>query len=120
MVELALILPFLMLILFGIMQWGLIFNAYITVRHAAQVTARTLSLPVTNAASPTSIAIQAIAPLNPANLVQPITTNGATVGGSAAVQVRLTYRFPVILRFVVPGASSGTLVLNAQAIARKE
>ncbi len=119
MVEMALILPLLMLILFGIMQWGLIFNGYITLRHGAQVTARTLSL-AGSSNTPTVIAQQAIAPLDPAQLVTPVTTNSTFVGGSPAIQVSLTYHYPVVLKFVVPNATSGILDLTAQATARKE
>ena len=116
----ALILPLLILILFGIMQWGLIMNGYITVRHAAQVTARTLSLAGSTTNSATSIATQAIAPLDPTKLATPTVNSNMTVGGVAAVQVNLTYHFPVILQFVVPNVSGGVLDLKAQAVARKE
>lgn len=119
MVEMALILPLLMLILFGIMQWGMIFNGYVTLRHGAQVTARTLSLAGTTN-SPTSIAQQAIAPLDPTKLVTPVVTNSLTVGGSSAIKVNLTYHYPVVLKFVVPNSSGGILDLKAQATARKE
>jgi len=44
LVEFALAAPLLFLLLLGIIQYGLIFSASLTLRHAAQVSSRTLSL----------------------------------------------------------------------------
>jgi Flp pilus assembly protein TadG len=44
LVEFALVVPLLALLLFAIIQYGFIFNAYMNVRHAAFVTARSVAL----------------------------------------------------------------------------
>ncbi len=43
-VELALVLPILIMILFGIFQFGLVFNSYLAVTHAAREGARLASV----------------------------------------------------------------------------
>lgn len=121
LVEFALVIPLLALLLFAIIQYGLIFNSYVTLRHAAQVTSRTLSLGSTTTNSPDSIASSALmAPLLSANLQKPIGVNtNVTVGGVGAVQVTLTYDMPLIISFVVPSATGGKLTLTAVALDRK-
>jgi Flp pilus assembly protein TadG len=123
MVEFALVLPLLALMLFGIIQYGFIFNAYMTLRHSAHQVARTLSLPSADmsVANAQTIACSNIAPmLQCANLATPQVTN-ITVGGVGAVRVNLSYDLPLIIRFVVPNANeNGVLTIQAAATYRKE
>jgi Flp pilus assembly protein TadG len=49
-VEMALVLPLLFLLLFGIIEFGFIFNRFITVTHAAREGARVYALPGKSAA----------------------------------------------------------------------
>ena len=44
LVEFALVLPLLILLLFGIIDFGRIFNAYLTIDHAGRDAARTASI----------------------------------------------------------------------------
>lgn len=123
LVEFALVLPLLALMLFGIIQYGFIFNAYMTLRHSAHQVARTLSLPNADisALNAQTIACSNIVPmLQCANLGTPQVTSNATVGGTGAVRVELTYNLPLIIKFVVPNATNDTLTIRAAATYRKE
>ncbi|NQU12162.1 pilus assembly protein [bacterium] len=122
MVEFALLLPFLALLLFAIIQYGFIFSAYITLRHGAQVTSRTMALPGASINNLSAVACTAITPmLNCANLqsaqLTPIAI-GASATTTNAVRVTLTYNLPLIIRFVVPGATGNNLTLTAVAVDR--
>jgi Flp pilus assembly protein TadG len=118
MVEFAMTLPLLALLLFGIIQYGFIFNAYMTLRHGMHVAARSIALPgVTN--SPKDIVCGAIQPmLDCSNLGTPTVTSN-TVGAISAVQVSGSYGLPLIFRFVVPGANGNTLTITASATYRR-
>ncbi len=120
LVEFALIIPLLALVLFAIIQYALIFNVFMTLRHAAQVTSRTLALASTSTNTPTDIAKSALMPpLDPTNLVTPVGVDtNVTVGSAPGVQVTLTYNMPLIIQFVVPNATGNTLTLTAVAVDR--
>lgn len=119
LVEFALAAPLLFLVLLAIIQYGLIFNASLTLRHGAQVTSRSLALAgsVTNDAA--SIACQAIRPMLDCARLQPPLVRETNVNGNAAMSVQLTYRLPLIIPFVVPGSTGGQLTLTASAVDRK-
>jgi Flp pilus assembly protein TadG len=120
LVEFAIALPLLATMLFAIIQWGFLFNGYMTLRHAANVTARSIALAngaVTNA---TSIANAALGPmLSPASLTS-VSVSNATVSTAAdSYSVKLTYTMDLFFPFVVPGTTSGTKTLTAGAVYRK-
>ena len=119
--EFAVCVPLLAVLLFGIIQYGFIFSAYMTLRHAASVTARTISLAGadTSSSNVTALARAAITPaLNPNNL-QSAAMTATNMNGVDAYSVTLTYSQPLIIRFVVPGQSSGNLQLTTQATYRR-
>ena len=105
--EFALMLPILLLVLFGIVQLGIVFNHYITVADASRAGARK-AVVSQQAANPTAAA---------QNAVKASATNldasklGATVSSSwadgADVTVTVTYPYSVSLLGVV--VKSGTL-----------
>jgi Flp pilus assembly protein TadG len=123
LMEFALALPLLALLLFGIIQYGFIFSAYMSLRHGAHVTARTLSMAGSTftSSNATVIARSAIAPmLDASNLVSPVTVSSPNVGGTTnTVRVAMTYNLPLVVPFVVPGSSGGVLRLNAEATYRR-
>src|SRR5204863_1435401 len=83
LVEFALALPLLALLLFGIIQYGFIFSAYLTLRNASAVAARhaVLTNPAPTQTEIQNVAKGAIQPvLSPAHLDTPSITS-ATVGG---------------------------------------
>ena len=122
LIEFAMVVPLLAILLFGIIQYGFIFSAYMTLRHSAHQTARTLSLPNsdTNAANAYLIASRAITPLTSANLGTPTVSVATVSKANDSISVQLSYGLPLIIRYVVPNAVGNTLTLTAQATYRTE
>jgi Flp pilus assembly protein TadG len=126
LVEFALVLLPLALILFGICQYGLIYDANMTIRNATVAAARYAVLSVTNA--PTIVQIQSFAkqvvtadPFLKTNYVAAVNVNtNVTVGGvNGATSVQIQYNLPLIIPWVVPGMSAGSSVsLSATTIMR--
>ena len=124
-IEFALTLPLLALLLLGIIQYGFIFAAYMTLRNASAVAARhaVLNSPTPSATEVQNVAIAAIQPmLNPANLQPPpsVTQTTLVVNGTSvtATNVTLTYDLPLIIRYLVVGQSAGKYTLRATTIMR--
>ena len=117
MVEFALVLPLLALVLFGIIQYGLILSATQSVKFASGVGAR---YAVTGSSHPSNAAVQtvtlnALSPtLSAANATVIVTTNASLGGISGATSVQVQYTMPLIIPFVVPGKTNGSsLFLSA-------
>jgi Flp pilus assembly protein TadG len=119
LMEFALALPLLALILFGIIQWGLILNASLYLRHGMHVGARSAAILGTSDQDRIrSIVCTNITPiLNPARLGT-VTAVSNTVNGVNAVQVSGSYGLPLIINFVVPGQVGNTYTLFASATYR--
>ena len=124
MVEFAMTLPLLALLLFGIIQYGFIFGAYVTVRNASSVGARyaTLSSPTPTIPQIQAVARGALSPMLKSNAsASTVNVNpNATVGGvSGAKSVQIIYPLPLIIPFVVPGKVNGdSVTISATAIMR--
>jgi hypothetical protein len=119
LVEFALAFPILAIVLLAIIQYGFIFSALQTLRHGAQITSRTLSLPGGGGTNAQAIACTSISPLLDCAKLQPVVIANTTVGGNPAVQVTLQYDLPLIIKFVVPNATGNNLRLTAVAVDRK-
>jgi Flp pilus assembly protein TadG len=108
MVEFALVLPLLLMILFGIIQFGIAYNNYLTVTDAARVGARKAAVSRTSP-DPAGAAVQAAkssAPDLDQSLLGVSVNTGSWSPGSP-VAVRVTYPYSIkILGIVV---KSGTL-----------
>jgi Flp pilus assembly protein TadG len=119
-VEFALVLPLLVLLLFSIIQYGFIFSASITLRHAANATARSLALAGASTNNATAVAAQFIKPSLDTTKLAPAVVNMATISTvNDAITVQLTYNLPLIVSFAVPGSSGGKLALKSQGTYRK-
>jgi Flp pilus assembly protein TadG len=125
LVEFALTLPLLALLIFGIIQYGFIFAAYMTLRNASMMAARRaiLSNPTPTQTDVQNTAIAAIQPmLNPVYLVtNSVSSTTVIVNGTSvtATNVTLVYNLPLIVPFVVPGKTAGgSLKLTATSIMR--
>jgi Flp pilus assembly protein TadG len=95
-VEFALLLPILLTILLGIMEFGLAFNAQITITNAAREGARALSIGGTT--TPFAAVSAASAALTPAVTqaelsISPSTCTAATAGQIATVKITYPYKF---------------------------
>lgn len=114
MVEFAIILPVVLLLVFGVIQFGMVFSAYISLRNASSVAARYAALangaddPLTNAKR-TQISNVAIGALNgilntSASYLDTPVVADETVAGRNARSVTLTYHYPAL--FPLPGLSN--------------
>ncbi len=87
MVEMALALPILLLVLTGILTFGLAFNNYILLTEATSIGARTLAISrgaTTDPCATASAAVIAAAPLlTPANLSFSFVLNGSSYTGTS-------------------------------------
>lgn len=122
MLEGAIVMPVLIAILFGIIQWSLILGANLAARNASAMGARLAGL--TNATEDdvkTSI-INSIAPIvaiDADNIIIEDPYDDVDGGVAGAVRVEVTFEMPVILPFVVPGASEeGTINITSATIMR--
>lgn len=106
MTEFAIILPLLVVLLFGIIQFGILFNNYVTLTDAVRAGARQAAVS-RNDANPTGAATTAVrnsaADLNQANLA--VTVNSPWQAGTD-VTVTATYPWSVsLLGWVVSGGT---------------
>ncbi len=120
MVETAVTLPLFVLVLFGLIQWGLILSGELTLRNAAAVAARSMIVGTT---PPTSTEVEAIARAAMRPMLDP-DTNSTTIvsdpdytsgGLSGAKRVQISHSYPLLFSFVVPG-SGANFTMNAEAI----
>ncbi|MCB0344304.1 MAG: pilus assembly protein [Bdellovibrionales bacterium] len=120
MVETAITLPLFVLILFGLIQWGMILAGELTLRNAAAVAARSM---IVGSTPPTSTQVEATAKaamrplLDPDNNTTSVVSDpDYTSGGlSGAKRVQISHSYPLLFSFVVPG-SAGTFTMNAEAV----
>lgn len=111
-VEFALVLPILVLLIFGMVQFSLAFNAYVTVNHAAREAARMAAVGQFSAS-----AVKARAyPLDPAkvSVAGPTLVTDASLGDYYTVSVS----YPVEIK--IPLWKTKALTLSSTAIMRKE
>lgn len=127
LIEAAIVFPIVMFLLFGIIQWGLIFCAQITVTNAAATGGRLVAgqnsevTPTVTEGQIISAAQDAVDPfLVPANLNVQVTPSPlpSLGGGINTVTITCTYQYPLLLRYVVPGQSNGFLEITSTTTAR--
>ena len=109
-VELALVLPFLLLIVSGIVDFGRAYNTQITLTHAAREAARVWALGGTAAATTT-------AAQDAAGRLSNVTTTTTTCTFGAATTVTVTADFSYITPFIADLAP-GTVSMSAEGVMR--
>ena len=123
-IEFAFVALLLFVLLFGIIQWGFIFAANITLRNATVVGARYATLQLNP--KPTTSQIQittqgAASPMLQSNKVIVTVLDAPVSVNTSGVSVRATYDLKLILPYAVPGKSSGgTLTLSAETIMARQ
>jgi Flp pilus assembly protein TadG len=111
-VEFVLVLPFLLVLFFGMVDFGLAYNAKVTLTHAAREGVRTLALKKDTELAKQHTKDAAVGVVNPANITfAPLTV--CSTGSKATLTAHYTYEFvtPVgALMAALPGvtSSSGT------------
>ena len=117
-VEFALLLPLLLLILLGIIDFGRMLNAQETLTQAAREGARLVALGRTDAVSRTQAAATGLSPVSASD--QSSCPTGAGLASSSAVQVSYTFQFTPGLGYLVSffGGSgmSGQITLTARGV----
>lgn len=120
LVEFALVAPVLLLVVFGICQYGFMYSASMTIKNATVEAAR---FATSTTSSPsidqiTTVAEDALAPTITVtnNNVSVIVNQDVTVGVvGGATSVEIDYTMPLIIPWIVPGAN-GQITLHAITI----
>ena len=116
-VEFALILPVFILILLGIMEFGLVFHQYLIVTAASREGARVAALGGTDAETVTMVKASA-ASINTGQLTTTITPAARVKGQTVSVQVTnpVTIRAPLIAQIFPqnPFPVSGTTIMRVE------
>lgn len=116
LVEFALIVPLLILLLFGIIDFGRIFHAYLTIDHAGRESARAASIgkddtQVTNTAVTDAVGIG----LTADRVV--VSPTGTRVSGN---DVSITITYPITFLTPVIGSIVGPITLEDTTVMRVE
>jgi Flp pilus assembly protein TadG len=119
-VEFAVILPVLLLVLFGILQFGIVFNNYIQVTSAARegarkaATSRALGVTAAESAATTS-ARNAAASLNQSNLTITFPNSPTFVQGTdVTVKVQYPYSVSIMGLVVSSGSLTGSTTMRVE------
>lgn len=117
MVEFALVLPIMLLLLLGIMEFGFIFHEYLVVTHAAREGARDASLGATDAEVRTLV-LTAAANINRGQMLITISPASRVRGASVTVNVTnlVPIRTPLISSFFPqnPFPVSGVAIMRVE------
>jgi Flp pilus assembly protein TadG len=117
-VEFALLLPLLLLIVLGIIDFGRILNAQVTLTQAAREGARLVALGQPNVQSRTQAAATGLSPVGVS--IQSACATGAGPGSNGAVQTSYSFTFTPGLGYLVSlvGGSglSGQTTLSAKGV----
>lgn len=109
MLEFALVLPVLLLLVFGIIEFGRAYNAQITLTHAAREGAREYAVTQDAAAGQTA-AENAATSLDPTLMT--FTTSACVIGDPATMQI--DYPFEIL----IPLWPSGPITISAEGVMR--
>ncbi len=117
-VELALVLPILLLVLMAIVDFGRMFHGYLAVTAAAREGARQAAIGALDS-EVTNTAISAAAPLSPTDLVITILPTSTTRYSGTPITVQVKYNLELITPVLKPFLPSPYVVIG-QAVMKKE
>lgn len=115
-VELALVLPILILILVGIIEFGLIFKTTIQLNYGANELSRAISLDAT-AADVATLSTAVFTDLDASRLTVTVTPDPAVKGQAITVQVRYSYQLITPIMGTIIG---NNVVLTGTSVIIKE
>ncbi|MBN8210563.1 pilus assembly protein [Bacillus sp. NTK071] len=116
MVEFALVLPVLVMLLFGIVDFGRIFHAYITIDHASREAARVASIGESDSKI-VSTAVTSGSSIHLSSGQVSVSPGGTKTAGS---DVRVTITYPITFLTPVISSISGPITLSSSAAMRVE
>ena len=119
-VEFAFVLPILLLVLMGIVEFGRIFLAQQTITNASREGARVGILPTSTG---TDVDNAVTMYMNSSGLTQPavitVANVGPTVPPGAATSVTVQYQLPILTGSIIPGLGD-TIALSHATVMRHE
>lgn len=122
LIEAAIGIPVVLSMLFGIVQWGIIFAAKITLIQATATAGRAITVdnPQYSEEDLRKIAVDAAKPLLVLDKNTNCSVTGKRNGDNSTPNTTITcnYTLNLMLPFVVPGSSGGTLALTSSTTAR--
>jgi len=123
LLESAIVLPILMLFVFGIVQFGMLLAAHIAMHNASALAVREAVVHLKDTEDVRQAAIDAlkqssffdsqVLDANPESIVN--VDPNFSVGGESATRVSIEYQMPVLLRMIIPSA---TITLRASSVMR--
>jgi len=116
MVEFALVIPVLILLLFGILDFGRVFHAYLTIDHAGREAAREASIGKDDGTI-RSVAVNKASSINLAESQVDISPGGTKSSGS---QVTITITYPISFLTPVISSITGPITLKNSTVMRVE
>lgn len=118
LVELALILPILFLLLMGIIEFGRVFNAYITVSHVSREAARVAALGSSDS-KVQALALERAGGLDASRLKTEVKPDYAERGRGVPVEVKIDYEVPLVVP-IVANLLPNPFPLTAKTVMRME
>ena len=121
-IETLIILPVFLLLVFGVIQFGLLLSAHITVRNASAVAVREAILEGTDNDDVITAARDALRPMLDDSIMSDIelvnVNRTCQVNGYDATCVTVNYDFPLMFSWVVPGQNLDTITLTSISVMR--
>ena len=118
LVELAIILPILLMLVMGILQFGMMLNSYLTIENAAREGARA-GIIGSSDAEIQNLIISTSPSLNPKNLTVSITPTEINRKSGNTLTVKVTYNYDLIVP-IISSLFNNMVVLNGQTSMRVE
>ncbi len=116
MVEFALVLPILVMLLFGIIDFGRIFHTYLAIDHASREAARTASIGENDAAI-VSTAVASAASIHLTAGQVAVSPGGSKASGS---DVTVTITYPISFLTPIVSNLTGPITLSSSTVMRIE
>lgn len=119
-VELALVLSLLLLILLGILTFGLVMHDYLSVTYASREGARAAALGGSDAAVVDAVTTALPATLDPALVTTTITPAQGNRPRGATITVTVSYPIPLDIPFIASALGRDSLTLSGSTVMRAE
>lgn len=118
LVEFAIVLPIILLLVMGILQFGMMMNSYIAIQNAAREGARAGIVGCTDTEIQNTI-ISTSPSLDASNLTVSITPNGANRKSGDTLTINISYNYKLIVP-IISSLFKNVVVLTGQTSMRVE